>query len=96
MSTAALYSKFDLLPEHLKQQVLDYVDFLLSREGNQKTTKQLIHSNLPVNLILDKDRQANHASPAVPKRLKAGFLKDSFVMAADFDDPLEDFKEYME
>jgi Protein of unknown function (DUF2281) len=36
MSTAALYSKIDLLPEHLKQQVLDYVEFLLSREGKQR------------------------------------------------------------
>jgi Protein of unknown function (DUF2281) len=32
MSTATLFSKIDLLPEHLKQQVLDYVEFLLSRE----------------------------------------------------------------
>jgi Protein of unknown function (DUF2281) len=48
MSTAALYSKFDLLPEHLKQQVLDYVEFLLSREGVSKT--------LPAVTLKSKDK----------------------------------------
>lgn len=28
-----MYSKIELLPEHLKKQVLDYIEFLLSREG---------------------------------------------------------------
>ncbi len=36
MSALALYSKIELLPEHLKQQVLDYIEFLLSREGKAK------------------------------------------------------------
>jgi hypothetical protein len=40
MSTAALYSKIELLPEHLKQQVLDYIEFLLSREGKQLRSEQ--------------------------------------------------------
>ncbi len=26
---------------------------------------------------------------------KAGFLKGAFVLSSDFDEPLEDFKEYM-
>ncbi|MBM4166873.1 MAG: DUF2281 domain-containing protein [Ignavibacteria bacterium] len=30
------------------------------------------------------------------KRSKAGFLKGTFVMKENFDEPLEDFKEYME
>jgi hypothetical protein len=29
------------------------------------------------------------------KMRKAGFLKGSFAMSANFDEPLEDFKEYM-
>lgn len=29
------------------------------------------------------------------KTPKAGFLKGTFVMGEDFDEPLEDFKEYM-
>jgi hypothetical protein len=33
MSTLTLYSKIERLPEHLQQQVLDYVEFLLSRQA---------------------------------------------------------------
>ncbi|MBK9335944.1 MAG: DUF2281 domain-containing protein [Lewinellaceae bacterium] len=33
MSALTLYSKFETLPDHLKQQVLDYIEFLLSREA---------------------------------------------------------------
>jgi Protein of unknown function (DUF2281) len=36
MSTMAFYSKIEGLPDHLKQQVLDYIEFLLSREANKK------------------------------------------------------------
>lgn len=36
MSTLALYSQIELLPDHLRQQVLDYIEFLLSREANKK------------------------------------------------------------
>jgi Protein of unknown function (DUF2281) len=96
MSTAALYAKIDLLPEHLKQQVLDYAEFLLNREEQQKPPKQRTQSNTLVKPVLDKGGQPNSVSSAGSKPLKAGFLKNSFVMAADFDEPLEDFKEYME
>jgi hypothetical protein len=36
MSTLAFYSKIESLPDHLKQQVLDYIDFLLNLEANKK------------------------------------------------------------
>jgi len=32
MDTLLLQSKFERLPEHLKKQVLDYIEFLMSRE----------------------------------------------------------------
>lgn len=35
MSTLIFYAKIELLPDHLKQQVLDYIDFLLSREAQK-------------------------------------------------------------
>lgn len=76
MGAAALYSKIELLPEHLKQQVLDYIEFLLSREPKGQPTQQ----------------------PETPNpKFKPGFggAKGMFVMSADFDEPLEDFKEYM-
>lgn len=36
MSTVAFYSKIELLPDHLKQQVMDYIEFLLSREASKQ------------------------------------------------------------
>jgi Protein of unknown function (DUF2281) len=38
MNIVALQTKIEMLPDDLKQQVLDYVDFLLSRE-KKRTTK---------------------------------------------------------
>ncbi len=77
MDTLALYSKIELLPEHLKKQVLDYIEFLLSREGKGQQLQQ---------------------QPEIPSpKFKAGFggAKGMFVMSPDFDEPLEDMKEYM-
>lgn len=78
MSTLLLYSKIEGLPEHLQKQVLDFIEFLLSREIKDQRAKEQVQPT------------------AGKKPLKAGFLKGSFVMAADFDEPLEDFNEYMQ
>ena len=40
MSTLAFYSKIELLSEHLQQQVLDYIEFLLSREVKWQQPQQ--------------------------------------------------------
>ena len=76
MSTLALYTKIERLPEDLKKQVLDYIEFLLSRERKAQ----------PIQ------------TPESPKdNVKPGFggAKGMFVMSADFDEPIEDLKEYM-
>ncbi len=33
--------------------------------------------------------------PLAPKRRKAGSAKDKYILAPDFDAPLDEFKEYM-
>ncbi len=76
MGALVLYSKLEMLPEHLKQQVLDYVEFLLSRETKaQKEAKP--------------STEKSHFKPGF------GGAKGMFVISPDFDEPLEDFKEYM-
>ena len=70
MENLACDTKFNALPENLKKQVIDYIDFLF--EKKQKNKKA------------DK-----------PKTPKFGSCKGMFEMAPDFDEPLEDFKEYM-
>lgn len=67
MENQLLYSKLDQLPENLQSEVLDFIDFLLSK------------SNPPVK----------KNSP------KFGSAKGMIIMKDDFDEPLEDFKEYM-
>ncbi len=67
MSSYTILSKLDTLPDNLKQEVTDFIDFLAekSRTPKKKITR------------------------------KAGSAKGMFVMSPDFDEPLDDFKEYM-
>ncbi len=67
MSDLQLYSKIASLPENLKNQVADFVEFLVAK-SHSKTEK---------------------------KERKFGYAKGFFKMSADFDEPLDDFKEYM-
>lgn len=67
MENIILYRKLSSLPDHLKSEVEDFIDFLATRTSkNQKKAKP-----------------------------KFGSGKGTFVMKPDFDEPLEDFKEYM-
>lgn len=67
MTDIQLYNQISLLPEDLKKEVSDFVEFLKQKS---KANKQI------------KERQF-------------GYAKDFFKMSPDFDEPLEDFKEYM-
>lgn len=87
MNNVALHTKIELLPEHLKHQVLEYIDFLLIREDQISASK----GSTKKATLKSKSPTPVHRK----KPLKAGFLKGSFVMAPDFDASLDDFKEYM-
>jgi hypothetical protein len=71
MENTFLYNKLAALPEHLKMEVSDFIDFLTS-----KTKKQI--------------------KQPISQKPKFGSGKGIFVMHKDFDEPLDDFKEYME
>lgn len=70
MENATFYTKFNLLPEKLKGEALDFIDFLLYQNRKNKKDEVL-------------------------KKPKFGSGKGMFEMAPDFDEPLDDFKEYM-
>jgi len=70
MGNAMLYNKLKTLPENLKSEVSDFIDFLLSKTVN------------------DKKNTSN------PKPI-FGNAKGMFKVKSDFDEPLEDFKDYM-
>ena len=67
MDNISIYTKFNALPDPLKKEAADFIDFLLAKSKKKKGVK----------------------SP------KFGSGKGMFEMAPDFDEPLEDFKEYM-
>lgn len=58
-------------------------------------------SELPENLKEELDSYIDfllqkHAETDSPKKpLRFGMMKGTFIMSDDFDEPLEDFKEYM-
>lgn len=66
MDNLLLYSKLSALPDHLKSEVEDFIDFLASK-AKQKSQK---------------------LTP------KFGSAKGLIIMHPEFDEPLEDFKEY--
>ena len=67
MDDLFLYNKLASLPDNLKKQVGDFIDFLTSKnKAKAKTGKP-----------------------------KFGSGKGMFILKPDFDEPLEDFKEYM-
>ena len=67
MSNLLLYSEISSLPDNLKKEVLDFVQFLQFKTKANKKIKQR----------------------------KFGCAKGFFKMSADFDAPLNDFKDYM-
>jgi hypothetical protein len=67
MDNIILYSKLSALPDNLKSEVSDFIDFL--------TTKA--------------KKKPQKGKP------KFGSGKGMFIMKPDFDEPLNDFKEYM-
>ena len=70
MDNVILYTKLATLPENLKSEVSDFIDFLLSKAIKDKKTE------------------------SIPKA-KFGSGKGMFKINPGFDEPLEDFKDYM-
>ena len=68
MKDLDIYIKLSPLPDDMKREVVNFVDFLKSKSV---------------------------AKAKVEKQRKAGLAKGLIQMKEDFDEPLDDFKEYM-
>lgn len=68
MNDIELYAKLVELPDELKKEANDFVEFLKTKVSGKY----------------------------IPKKRKAGLAKGLIEMSEDFDEPLEDFKEYRE
>jgi antitoxin (DNA-binding transcriptional repressor) of toxin-antitoxin stability system len=53
-------------------------------------------SDQPVAKLIAVNGQTSEQSEAKPKRRRAGTAEGTFWMSPDFNEPLEEFKEYME
>ncbi len=67
MTATTLYTKFSSLPLTLRNELMNYMDYLIQKHQPEK--------------------KKNHP--------KAGCMKGTFVIHDDFNEPLDDFKEYM-
>lgn len=67
MTAFHLYNKLTALPENLRKEVEDFIDFLSQKKKKQVKKKKPVF----------------------------GSFKGKIVLGPDFDEPLEDFKEYM-
>ena len=79
MSTAEIVSQLEELPEEKKQEASDFIAFLLAKTKEEKKKADKI-SFTKVEGNPDKG---------------FGSLKGKIWMSPDFDEPLEDFKDYM-
>lgn len=70
MNNLLLYTKLNSLPESMKMEVADFIEFL---ENKAKKQHKLVQKSKP----------------------HFGSAKGMFDMREDFDEPLEDFKDYM-
>ena len=67
MSNLGILDKLETLPDNLKQEAVDFIDFLVER------------AKMPKKKIIPQ----------------AGSAKGLIKIYPDFDEPLDDFKEYM-
>lgn len=68
MESSDLHLKINSLPNELKDEVNNFIDFLMSKKKIKKSEK----------------------------KPKFGCAKGKIFISEDFDEPLDDFKEYME
>jgi hypothetical protein len=70
MTDQAILKKIHALPDSMKAEIIDFIEFLMQKYRSKSKTQE---KKIP----------------------EYGSLKGTFKMADDFDDPLEDFKDYM-
>jgi hypothetical protein len=105
-----LLEKLEALPESLQTEVLHYVEFLSERYADAKPedlqdkpkTRRLFSSMkgtfklpLPEDFDAPMERLNAEQKAALEKKYGYGSLVGKITIADDFDEPLEDLKDYM-
>ncbi len=61
----------------------------------QKVEKLPVSIQLKILNYIDSIKESSHLNQKSTDERPFGFAKGTFIMTVDFDEPLEDFKEYM-
>jgi hypothetical protein len=69
MTDIQLYTKISSLPENLKAEVIDFIDFITAKSKVEKSVSK---------------------KPRI-----FGYAKDTIIIKPSFDEPLDEFKDYM-
>jgi hypothetical protein len=78
-----ILDKYISLPEKLQEEVADFIDFLMFKQQRQEKSHQ---EGIPGRKEGNKRRK---------KKSNFGSARGLIVIKSDFDQPIEDFKEYM-
>lgn len=100
METNLLIEKVEKLPESLKKEVENFVDFLIFKDQHQEKnveTKNCDCTSVSEESINSYDVNDSAGLYNKEPKLKREFggLKGQIWMSDDFDKPLDDFKDYM-
>jgi hypothetical protein len=80
--------------------ISEFTDRIREMIANLKRDEKIIISinteNQPVVSYVAANGQSVEPSEVKPKRRRAGTAEGTFWMSPDFNEPLEEFKEYME
>lgn len=85
MIQPAILEKLESLPESLQLKVLQYIDSLIAN-----------HEQYMPKRPQDANQPTRSEQETAPKKYRvAGTMKGMIIMSDDFDEPLEDLKDYM-
>lgn len=91
-----IFSKIHIMPENLKAEILDYIEFLFDKYKLEQSPRISIKNLQTSKDIYNISENVHESSNLIKEREIFGRLK-GFVknISEDFDETLEDFKEYM-
>lgn len=108
MIQPTIIEKLEKLPESLQTEVLHYIEFLLEKHTTQAAQEETPKKRrlpgsmkgtfmlpLPDNLDESLDLTNAAARTEYEKKYGYGSLAGKMVISDDFDEPLEDLKDYM-
>ncbi|UCH98543.1 MAG: DUF2281 domain-containing protein [Candidatus Aminicenantes bacterium] len=78
-----ILNKYISLPEKLQEEVEDFIDFLVFKQQRQEKSLQ------------EGIARKKESNKRKKKKSNFGSARGLIVIKSDFDQPIEDFKEYM-